>query len=539
MEKTLQQLLTLIETGTVEQRCAGLLVAGALRLSGPAVNKVICTALADANPIIKEYGLRYCEDSHSNPAVPLVAPLLGDADRDVQERAIRLLSGAGDHAVRALTDRTAEAPRLWQLNAARVLSAVRTRKALAALLDWLRGGNDEFNKSVCDFLTPALREMSAEEQEAFYAELQEFAEKLDIKEERPALVASLRLLGQLGRPRARRWLLRFVGSEVPPPVRSHALVALLQSLRHQDLRKDEQAKLLALLEEAEFTEATRIALEILDTHELPEDARSLLGRLMQSPHNEVQKFALRKMADFGTPATVRTLVEQLGDADQRLREVAARSLRKIPEARNTLVKELLSCGDASKAWSIVELLPSFEGKWRQDTLEALWKKFQSALQKDDRIHGALLHVLKQANPDFAYAQLAGHGARLVKEKKYKDAVAFLTPLKQFPAPKPEHQFPLALAQLKLHAHTVATNRQHPAVLLFSDLYRNSTYPLSESLKKEKTLTPDDLFALGFSLVERAGNERNLGVELLEHVAARFPRNKIGKSAKNKLKLLNH
>jgi HEAT repeat protein len=258
---------------------------------------------------------------------------------------------------------------------------------------------------------------------------------------------------------------------------------------------------------------------------------------MQSPHSEVQKFALRKMGDFGTPATVRTLVEQLGDPDYRRREVAARSLRKIPEARAALIKELLACEDPSKAWSMVELLPSFEGKWRQDTLDALWKRLQKAIQDEDRIQSAFLHLLKQANAEFAYAQLAAHGARLVKAKKYKEAVGFLAPLKEFAEFKPEHQFPLALAQLKLHAHTVTTQRQHPAVALLSELHRNSTYPLFEALKKEKSLTPEELFALGFTFAERSGEERSLGADLLQHVASEFPRNKIGKSAKNKLKLI--
>ena len=38
-------------------------------------------------------------------------------------------------------------------------------------------------------------------------------------------------------------------------------------------------------------------------------------------------------------------------------------------------------------------------------------------------------------------------------------------------------------------------------------------------------------------VERPGDERSLGKSLLEHLAARTPRTKCGKSAKNKLKLL--
>ena len=72
--------------------------------------------------------------------------------------------------------------------------------------------------------------------------------------------------------------------------------------------------------------------------------------------------------------------------------------------------------------------------------------------------------------------------------------------------------------------------------LFTDLYRNSAYPVFDALKKDKTLAPEDLFSLAFNLVERAGQERGLGVDLLAHIAEKFPRNKVGKNAKNKLKL---
>jgi hypothetical protein len=243
------------------------------------------------------------------------------------------------------------------------------------------------------------------------------------------------------------------------------------------------------------------------------------------------------MGAFSTPATVRTLVEQLGDPDYRRRDVAANSLRKIPEARAVLIKELLTCDDASKAWSIAELLPSFEGKWRQDTLELLWKRLQAALAADERIQTAFLHVLKQADANYTRDQLAAQGARLVKGKKYKEAVAFLTPLKDFVEIEPENKFQLAVAQLKLHSHTLASHRHHPAAELFADLYRNSAYPLFEALRKEKSLDPEEVFSLGFNFIERPGEERTLGKDLLEHIASRFPRNKIGKSAKNKLKLL--
>ena len=537
MDNTLQEILTLIEKGTVEQRCAALLVLGALKVSSAAVVKTVGALLNGPNPVLKDYALRYFEEVQPKNNIAQLVKMLDDGDKEMQDRAVRSLSGAGQAAVELLLKGLANGSRVWQLNAGRVLCQVRGKTALKGLLQLLGSGTDESNRIVCDLVTPVLREMDAKEQESFYGDVETFASRLDSKEQRPAAVSAMRLLGQLGRPQARRWLFKFIGAEQQPAVRAHALVSLLRCLREQELRKDEYAKLFPILEEPQATEATRLALDLLDAHELPDDSRALLAKLMQSPHSDVQKFALRKMGDVGTPATVRTLVEQLGDPDYRKRDVAASSLRKIPDARAALIKELISCQDASKAWSIAELLPSFEGKWRQDILDGLWKRLQEAIDEEERIQTAFLHVLKRADAEFTYQKLADHGAKLVKAKKFKESVGYLLPLKDFPAVKPENKFHLALAQLKLHSHTLATNRQHPAVELLTDLYRGSAYPVFETLKKEKGLAPEDLFALGFSFVERSGQERSLGIDLLEHVAAKFPRNKIGKSAKNKLKLV--
>jgi HEAT repeat protein len=536
MDNTLQEILTLVEKGTIEQRCAALLVLGALKSNSAAVVKLVGTILEHPNPVLKDFALRYFEEVQPKNNIAQLLKMLDDPDKEMQERAVRSLISAGQSSVQPLLQGVAGASRACQLNAGRVLCAVRGKAAMKGLLQMLAGGTDETNKVICDLMTPAVREMDAKEQDALYDEVESFSAKLDVKQQRPAVVSAMRLLGQLGRPQARRWLFKFVGAEHHPAVRSHALVALLRCLREQDIRKDEYTKLFPLLEEAEFSEMARLALDVLDAHELPDDSRSLLAKLMHSPHADVQKFALRKMGDVGTPATVRTLVEQLGDPDYRRRDVAANSLRKIPDARAALIKELAACEDPSKAWSIAELLPSFEGKWRQDTLDTLWHRLREAIDGQGRIQTAFLHVLKQADAEFAYNQLAEQGARLIKAKKYKEAVGFLTPLKEFPQFKPENKFHLAWAQLKLHAHTVASHKNHPAVELFTDLYRNSAYPVFEALKKEKSLAPEDLFALGFGLAERMGQERGLGIDLLEHIAAKFPRNKIGKSAKNKLKL---
>ena len=538
MDAVLQKLLNLAAKGTVEQRCAALLVLAALKLDNAQVVKAAGAAIAQPNPVLKDFALRYFEEVKPKSALPLFAGLLDDPDKDTHERAVRFLSQAGQAAVPAVLQFAAGASRAGQVNAARVLCELRGKAAFKGLLPMLVGGTDEFNKTICDLMTSAIRGLDDKEQAQLYGEVEALAAKLDPKEQRPAVVSVMRLMGQLGRAEARRWLFKFVTPEHHHTLRSHALVALLRCLRDHELRKEEYARLFPLLEETDFSEVARLAIDLLDAHELPDDSRHLLSRLLESPHPDVQKFALRKMGDFSTPATVRTLIEQLGDPDYRKRDVAANSLRKIPEARAALLRELTACDDASKAWSIAELLPSFEGKWRQDVLIALWKRLHAAINAEDRIQTAFLQVLKLADANYSYQQLAGEAAKLAKAKKFKEAVAFLALLKEFSEFKSEDKFRLALAQLKLHAHTLATNRHHPAVDLLADLHRNSAYPLFEALKKDRALEAEDLFNLGFSFVERHGDERSLGKDLLEYVAAKFPRNKIGKNAKNKLKLIS-
>ncbi len=417
MDNTLQDILTLVEKGNVEQRCAALLVLGALKANSAPVVKLVGTLLDQSHPVLKDYALRYFEEVQPKSNIAQLLKMLDDPDKEMQERAARSLIATGETAIAPLVQGLTDANRVWQLNAARVLSQVRGKAALKALLQLLIDGTDETNRVICDLLTPALRDMDAKEQEAFYDEVEAFAAKLDAKQQRPAVVSTIRLLGLLGRPQARRWLFKFVGPEQHPAARAHALVALLRCLRDQDLRKDEFAKLFPLLEEPVYNEVTRLAIDLLDAHELPDDSPALFTKLMQSPHSDVQKFALRKMGDVGTPATVRTLVEQLGDGDYRKRDVAASSLRKIPEARAALIKELTACKDASKAWSIAELLPSFEGKWRQDVLDSLWKRLQTAIDADDRIQTAFLHVLKRADPVMVYKKLVEQARQTGQSKK--------------------------------------------------------------------------------------------------------------------------
>src|SRR5919106_3039779 len=174
MDNLLPQLLHLVEHGTVEQRCATLLVLGALRLDSANVIKTVGPVLDHTHPALKDYALRYFEEVRPKNSAPLLLKFLDDTDKDIQERVVRCLTHAGQGAVQPLVQRIPDASRVWQLNAARVLCAVRGKVALKALLQMLRAGTDEFNKAVCDLMTPMIREMDGKEHDLLHDEIEAF-----------------------------------------------------------------------------------------------------------------------------------------------------------------------------------------------------------------------------------------------------------------------------------------------------------------------------------------------------------------------------
>ena len=66
------------------------------------------------------------------------------------------------------------------------------------------------------------------------------------------------------------------------------------------------------------------------------------------------------------------------------------------------------------------------------------------------------------------------------------------------------------------------------------------FPVAKRLTREKDVTDESIYALGFRLLESGdGPNEELGAELLEGIVEERPRSKLAKAAKNKLKLTGH
>jgi hypothetical protein len=111
--------------GGIERRSAALLVVGALKLDDEPVLDVVRVALENGNIILKDYALRYCEEVRPKACIAWLLPLLHDSEKEMAERAVRLLSSLGQVVVRPLMQQAKIANRAWSLRAAQVLGVVR------------------------------------------------------------------------------------------------------------------------------------------------------------------------------------------------------------------------------------------------------------------------------------------------------------------------------------------------------------------------------------------------------------------------------
>jgi hypothetical protein len=103
----------------------------------------------------------------------------------------------------------------------------------------------------------------------------------------------------------------------------------------------------------------------------------------------------------------------------------------------------------------------------------------------------------------------------------------------------EIRYALCVCNLKASPKdmTLHVRSEDHALRGFQALLRVPAFKLADRLKKDKTLDAADVFYVGFHFAESTGDEKALGVALLEHLAKTSPKSAEGKAAKNKLKLV--
>ena len=537
MDATLKGVLGLLSGADVEARCAALVVLTHLAAAEERVVHQVGALLSGKNAVVRDFALGYFDHVRPQGGLGDLLPLLDAEAEELRQRAVTILAAYGNASIAAARRLVADAPRR-RVNAIIALAAqVRSRAAFDLLFELIGSEDFDTSRAACDAVVGVIPVLDAAARADLFARTEAVAR--GAQGLRKASVAAAKLFGALGEAKARRYLFAMLDRQEPHVVRTHALGALLSCLRGHTLRDGEIAALLPLLQEEDEAGLLRPTIHLLEDQQLDRSYLAQLNRLTDSPQPAVRRFAVQKLGTFDSGAVVKTLIGYLTDDSYARREQATASLKKLPAARAALMKEFLACDDERKAWGLADILLAHDRAWKGDTIDALWKKLEATRdQREDRLYTAYFHFLNALDPASLAQRIRERAERLRKGKDFAGAAKWLGLLKDSPAFDTEAKFALAVAQLKSHPHAGANGiRRHDHALELLRELAHSNFAIAERLRKEHVLTPDDLYFVGFNLAEGKGNERAIASELLQHLASKHGRTKVGKAAKNKLGLL--
>jgi len=537
VDNTLKGILSLVADTDAETRCAALMVLTRLKADDDKVVRAVGEVLGSKNALVRDFAVGYFEQTRPKDGVAYLTPLLDAHEDPLRQRVTSTLAEYGAPAVSAVRKLVKDAPRR-RLNAIIDLCArVRSAAALDSLFELMASEDFDTHRAACDALIAAVPQLSARERDDLFARTDRFA--AGARGARPILVAAAKLFGALGETKARKRLFAMLDAEQPHVVRTHALHALGHCLRGQSLSAAEVEALFPLLDEEDEAGYLRPAIRLLEDQQLERGYLNRLNKLAESPQPLVKRFAVHKLGGFDSTPVVKTLIGYLTDDSYARRNEATQQLKTMSAARLPLMKELLECDDERKAWTIADILLLHDRGWKKDQLESVWKRLEHALDKrEDRLFAAHFHFLNSLDPAALAERIRGRAERLRKAKKFAECARTLALIKDSTNFDEEARYAYAVAQLKSHGHALAAgSRRHDPALDAMKALADSAFPLVERLRKERALEPDDLYYLAFSFAEGLGEVRDAGREILEHLAEKFGRTKVGKMAKNKLQLL--
>ena len=585
-------IIDLLDSERVDLRAAAATVLAAVGKSDKSVQSALTGRLSDPDPNVRRIALEGLSDTGAGGIAPKLVPLLRGDDEGLAARAATLLAQQGAEAESTLRKEI----RAGSVAARRVMAQLLLKRgttgAIEAVLDQL--SDPEFGEQALQLMRAELDagndKLANVVEKSAIARAAEAAKELhksasDAKKKKPTtkrngangtnghhLVAAeqapevaqaiaklgslLRLIGYLARPSTQSMLLKYADADEPRPIRLAAIAGLRRIVASSEAKGTE--KVIETLIDYANGDDVAVAQSAVDTlrgARIPESLAKRFGALAKSKNVAAQKLAMERLPAGGGASAVKALVEALGGDDPTARDAAGRGLAKAPESVLPVTRALLATTDEQVARRYAGVLRAHRGHISTQAIEELTDRVRELMEKHLKgkatadllvMERVLAELIADIAPANHVALLFERAKRLRKAGKPVEAFGSLKPLLRSRADldaaiDDDQRF--FLAQLSLEAAGEGVLRSmsanDPVFEQFARLAAKG-YPVAKNLAKNGDVTDEQLYALGFRLIESGdGSNEELGAELLQGIIDERPRSKLAKAAKNKLKLTGH
>jgi HEAT repeat protein len=538
MSPELEKICRMLQDGSAELQCAAARVLGELQARDAGVLKALARTLRSSNETVKLYAVDALAKIDASAAAPHLIPLLGDPD-PVRSRVLQVLASLGAQAAAVLRENLSSENARVRQGVVELLGRFAEEDSSDALFSALLDPDAEVVRKAAQAWRGRARELAPDRKAALVRRILDFVKSPRARKVETAVASSLVILGSLGDPRAVPALLAHADRKHPSSVRHAALVALGELSPQGAAAKTAVARLLPLLEETDFTQIVKPALDVLARLPVGREHAERLARLLEKGPGPVKSFAVRALGEAGGARAGEALLGALLQGeDPRLSERAAEALRARPEFGPLLLKALDCASDVGAQWKIVAALRGARAAVGRAEARRLVARGLALLGKRRSGFQAYFEVARAADPGLLRDSLLKKGRELLGRGKAEDAERHLRILEHPELATPEAELALGLARLRLQRLDLAQagRDRGPALSLFAKLAGREGFPLAKELEKQaRWATPEGLLYLGFALVERQGAEREAGAAILKLVARRWASRQEGRTARQKLK----
>ena len=538
----------LLASDAHERQIAAAIVLGEIGARDAAVIDALAAAAADGVPPVQRHALealaRLAPGKAARKLMPCVLACLASRDDTVRRAAVDAAIAFGDNAVAPVRQRLAEVgdPALRRA-LEEVLGRVGGKDAFAALLVALDTPDIEAARAAALAVRQRIKETTAtpREKASYLAQVTKFIQakaKATARANAKTAAASLapltgglKILGFLEDPAAVPTLLTFARDKRQPvAVREEAIVALRFVARGKPGAR--VAVALQELAERAPAELARPALYTMASLDIPGALVPRLKKLALGREPERALLAIERLAQVTLPAGADALAAVLTATEDRVRaEAAAAALGARPEGALALARALIAARDGERAALLARLLrPRLRALTEAG---AAGKKLAKALVANALARigqggagaggDALLSLAREIDRDATGAGLRVLAGKLQKRKDGEQALAVLRLVGRANDATPDDGYALAAAELR-------AGRRDEALSIVQQLVERG-FDLAAALRRDRLVTPEQRYLVGFSLVER---RHPAGEEVLTDLAG-SGRSKIASMAKAKLK----
>lgn len=550
MDDVLIKLGGFVSSSDSRVACAAAVILAELAPRNSSIVKELIRGLDHPDPVRRQFIIEALGRIGTADSAAALVPLI-KAGGQSSELALRAIAHTASTALKPLLRLIGSVPPALLERIAECVGRTGEAVAFSSLLDHLNNADVDVCRAVRGGLRTAMSIFDDRAKESLRKQLEKAFQDKALASQQPALIALLKIAGDLGHVGLQKFLFDRIDNDEPAHVRRAALQAIARLHYTGDQRARQAGRLLPLMLEPDLVNIAETALEatrsasatILGAEQAP-----VLRKLLNSQSSRIREFAMQTLATQSSSRTLHELIACLDNPDRAIREEALSALSRAPSAAAALAERLL---EVKAPESIQEVARALQGQSSQiptrllaQMAEVYVNIFAAQRPKDhenqravDERRRALLSIFRAAHSPLLAAAALGQAIKLRKKGEDQKAFELLRSASGVQGWSDEHRFELALAGLAYSPKDMArmSRNADPNLQALQEVFfggRKSVKDVVKALTKDAALNRRAVYYVGFHFVERMQNEREFGKLLLEQLAE--SRSEEGKLAREKL-----